>query len=293
MSGKLIMCKGLPGSGKSTWSAQRGAVVVNKDLIRAENKKDWSYDVEKETLRVRDFRISEALSKGLTVISDDTNLARKHEVRLRELAKKYKATFEINDSFLAVSVEDCIERDLGRKDDPESHYVGEKVIRDMAEKFLGGPRVEVKPTPTVRSYVVDGSKPRAVLCDLDGTLALHNGRGPYDTAKADTDLLNDPVHEILHMAEDDGCRIVYVSGREDKFFDITQGWLRANNCPEGLLMMRQTDDKRNDAIVKLEIFDTSIRDYYNVRFVLDDRDRVVKMWRELGLTCLQVAYGDF
>lgn len=27
--------------------------------------------------------------------------------------------------------------------------------------------------------------------------------------------------------------------------------------------------------------------------VLDDRNKVVKMWRELGLTCLQMAEGDF
>ena len=57
--------------------------------------------------------------------------------------------------------------------------------------------------------------------------------------------------------------------------------------------MRATGDNRNDAIVKNEIFDTYIRDKWNVVCVLDDRDRVVKRWRELGLACFQVNYGAF
>jgi len=57
--------------------------------------------------------------------------------------------------------------------------------------------------------------------------------------------------------------------------------------------MRPTGDNRKDAIVKREIFDREIRDRYRILFVLDDRNQVVDMWRELGLTCLQVAPGDF
>ena len=58
--------------------------------------------------------------------------------------------------------------------------------------------------------------------------------------------------------------------------------------------MRKTEDVRKDAIVKKEFFDTHIRDKYFVKYVLDDRNQVVDMWRlELGLACLQVNYGDF
>jgi hypothetical protein len=52
-------------------------------------------------------------------------------------------------------------------------------------------------------------------------------------------------------------------------------------------------DMRNDSIVKEEIYEEHIKPRFNVRFVLDDRDRVVKMWRENGLKVLQVAEGDF
>lgn len=57
--------------------------------------------------------------------------------------------------------------------------------------------------------------------------------------------------------------------------------------------MRPEGDIRKDSIVKREIFENYIRDYYNIQFVLDDRNQVVEMWRSLGLKCLQVAEGDF
>lgn len=50
---------------------------------------------------------------------------------------------------------------------------------------------------------------------------------------------------------------------------------------------------RKDVVIKRELFDRYIRDNYQVLFVLDDRNQVVDMWRELGLKCLQVAPGDF
>lgn len=57
--------------------------------------------------------------------------------------------------------------------------------------------------------------------------------------------------------------------------------------------MRKSGDMRKDSIVKREMFDEHIRGRYNVNFVLDDRNQVVELWRSMGLTCLQVADGDF
>lgn len=179
MAGKLIMTKGLPASGKSTWASEQlkhdefrrdaGAhtlVVVTKDDIRNELfKKDWNFDKEKEVLRIRDFRISEALSKGLTVISADTNLAPKHETRLREIAKKYKAVFEIKDDFLDVPLHVCIERDKGRDDS-----VGEKVIKEMAEQFLVPSSLIVRTGEPQLFVDLDG-----VLADFDGFIEEHMG----------------------------------------------------------------------------------------------------------------------
>jgi hypothetical protein len=57
--------------------------------------------------------------------------------------------------------------------------------------------------------------------------------------------------------------------------------------------MRPSNDSRKDEVVKEELYRTHIEKRFNVRFVLDDRDRVVKLWRRLGLPCLQVADGGF
>jgi predicted kinase len=327
-TGKLIMCMGLPASGKSTWAkAQverdpKNIVRVNKDDIRAELfNKDWSHDKEKEVIRIRDFRISEALSKGKTVISDDTNFAPKHRGRLQELAKKYKALFEVKD-FLDVPMEECIRRDSLR----EEGRVGEAVIRGMATQYLlptvvippppdppplklapppsminplehVTPEVvaQIKPThPVVVPYQAQPGLPPAILCDLDGTLALHVGRSPYDTARCLEDRVNEPVRDVLTLFHHSkGYQIVYLSGRDDTFMDLTLTWLAGNMCPTGPIFMRAANDRRSDGIVKYELFDAHVRNHYDVKFVLDDRDRVVKVWRELGLPTFQVNDGNF
>jgi predicted kinase len=186
MSGNLIMTKGLPASGKSTWAADQAAgvlvqgrplhperigkwVIVTKDDIRDElGPKTWNFDVEKEVLRIRDFRISAALSKGLTVISADTNLAPKHEIRLRELAKQYKANFEIKD-FTDIPLDICIQRDALRDG---IDNVGEKVIRDMAEQFLDPSSLIFRTEYNGKQLFVDLD---GVLADFDGFIAKEFG----------------------------------------------------------------------------------------------------------------------
>lgn len=288
---KLIMCKGLPGSGKSTWAIDQclnslGMVVrVNKDDIRAEfeqNGWQWSREGEKEVLKRRDALILDALAKGFTVISDDTNLAPKHETQLKLLAKLHDAEFEVK-SFLDVRLDECIRRDNLRTGKAR---VGERVIRGMANQLPNEP-------PQVVPYVNDPTLPQVIICDLDGTLAIHNGRSPFDFQKCDTDLLNVPIRDLIWCMNQHLITPVYLSGRDDIVKDKTQAWLDANECAKGPLYMRVTGDKRNDAVVKRELLDNHVKGVSYVRFVLDDRDRVVKMWREIGLTCLQVNYGAF
>jgi hypothetical protein len=73
----------------------------------------------------------------------------------------------------------------------------------------------------------------------------------------------------------------------------TEAWLEKHHIRYDLLFMRKTADSRPDTVIKREIYRSYIKDKYSVLFVLDDRTRIVNMWRNLGLTCLQVAPGDF
>jgi predicted kinase len=303
---KLLMLKGLPASGKSTFAREQVAldpeniVRVNKDTIRASFGEPWSRELEKKVVTLRNRMIVDLFKVGCPlVISDDTNLAPKHEQALRNIARECGADFEVNDSFLKVPVEECIRRDSLREGKAQ---VGEKVIRDMAEQFLT-PKVK-KPTtqpvvvPDMVPYVQDPTLPSAIICDLDGTLALHNGRSPYDYAKCDTDLINEPIWEVIEalsaawfMDEEYENKIIYLSGREDSSREKTAEWLNRNSCPPGPLFMRKSGDHRKDSIVKYELFDKHIRGKYNVLFVLDDRPQVLRMWRAMGVFTLQVGDG--
>lgn len=299
MARRLIATRGLPGSGKSTWAEEERVklegqgvkvFISNKDEIRkalvAAGNWQWSQDAEKDVIKIQNQQIKDAFAHDIDiVIVADTNFG-KHKDRLRGLALHCDADFEIRD-FTNVPLATCIERDSRR---PEGAKVGAQVITDMYNKYL------LAPEP--RLYEPNTRMPKAIICDLDGTLALHNGkRSPYDFSKVGEDDLNEPVAELVRAyAGYKAYTIIYLSGRDDSCRYATESWLEKNHMPSEpphILLMRQTKDNRKDWIVKQEIFDRYVRDHYNVKFVLDDRDQVVKMWRAMGLSCWQVNYGNF
>jgi trehalose-6-phosphatase len=137
-------------------------------------------------------------------------------------------------------------------------------------------------------------KPTAVICDIDGTLAHMVNRGPYDTSKYMDDEKDDFIHSLFSKLTSEGATRIIVSGRSEEFKEVTQNWLHLHGVTYKHLYMRPVHNKQNDAIVKREIYEKLIEPHYNVICVIDDRNRVVNMWRnELHLRCLQVADGDF
>lgn len=85
-----------------------------------------------------------------------------------------------------------------------------------------------------------------------------------------------------------------MTGREEKYRATTRLWLEEIFPFEFELFCRPTNDSRSDVELKFELYQTKIARTFEVVAVLDDRNRVVEMWRDqLGLTCLQVAPGDF
>lgn len=289
---KVLIYKGLPASGKSTAAKKLIAENpgqykrVNKDDLRAMlDHNHHSRSNEKFVLKVRDFVILEALEAGKHVIVDDTNLHPKHEINIRELVKG-KAEVEVVD-FMDVDIDTCIARDLKR---PNS--VGEKVIRRLYQGYLGQKLAETQGEGRLEQ---DPALEKAIICDLDGTLAIIHNRSPYEASKADEDLLNVPVANIVRNFRDRGYKILFLTGREDKHREPTLRFLHKHlgEAFEFSLTMRKTGDMRKDSIVKREFYDQVVKDKYYVEFILDDRNQVVDMWRGLGLTCLQVNYGDF
>ena len=281
---QVILTKGLPASGKTTWATlmvkdHPGQYKrINKDDLRSMlDVGKWSKANEKFVLQIRDRLILEGLTAGYSLIVDDTNLNPTHEEHVRQLVKG-QAEVVIQD-FTDVSVEECIRRDQKRP-----NYVGEQVIRQMYNRYLRVEPPKIAPIPGL---------PEAIICDLDGTLALLNGRDPYDASTCINDDVNPRIQYLLDLAASDGKCILLVSGRQDKWRDQTEAWLERHEILYDELWMRKTDDNRNDTIIKHEIWEAEIKGKYNVSFVLDDRNQVVDLWRSLGLTCLQVAEGDF
>jgi len=136
-------------------------------------------------------------------------------------------------------------------------------------------------------------KPIAIIVDIDGTLAHMNDRSPYDPTKYHEDTVDDVIKDIVSTYYESGMKIIICSGRHDTYRVVTSDWLSKNGIKYDELFMRKTDDNRNDAIIKSEIYKELIEPNYDIQFILDDRNRVVNMWRSLGLKCLQVADGDF
>lgn len=287
----LTMLQGLPGCGKTTEAKKRHSdessiVRVNKDELREMLHNGlWAGDNEAQVLRIRDAIIVDALQHGQNVIVDDTNLHPKHEKRLRELAAKHGAAFVVK--FLDVPVEECIKRDSQRP-----NPVGRKTIMRMYRQFLA------KPIPKPE---YDPELPDCVIVDVDGTLSSHEGiRGPFEHEKSAQDEPHADVIDLLRAYVftkiDYGAEnldIIIVTGAEEKHRDIRVKWLRDHGVPFDVMYMRPNGDYRPDYVIKGEIYYAHIAGRYNVRFILDDRNQVVDMWRSHGLRVLQVADGDF
>jgi len=142
----------------------------------------------------------------------------------------------------------------------------------------------------------------AIIFDIDGTIADLTHRLHYIAKKPKRwdlffkECINDkPITDILalyDMFNARGIPMILVSGRSDEVRAETEEWLRRNQITYDQLHMRKAGDYRPDWVVKEEILKTHLKDI-PIRYVFDDRNQVVAMWRRNGIRCLQVADGKF
>lgn len=283
---KLIVLKGLPASGKSTKAkeicAQGDWVRINRDLLRemlhfgkwSGRNEDLVVDTEKRIAYL-------AIADGKSVVVDDCNLNPRNEDMWREVAKDI-ATFEILK--IDTPVDECVKRDAERE-----KSVGRDVIVNMALQY------ELFPKP----------EKGFVLCDLDGTLCDITHRLQY--AKRETkdwdkffagipeDKIRPGTIDILMSCVKKGHSIIFVSARPERYRESTLTWFK-HHLPEEIkevtLMMRRSNDKRDDVEVKQEMYNKYFKDKYPVEVVIDDRPKVIRMWRENGVTVVDVGSGE-
>lgn len=289
---KVKFLKGIPASGKTTWAKKfcknnRDWFRVNRDDIRNMRGEYWIPKDEKLITDIETNIVLSALSFGKNVIIDATNITEKYVSRMKaNILKKFPdVTFQTK--VFEISLEEAIKRDLER---PNS--VGEKVIRDFHKRLHPELYVEVK-------LEQDPDLPHIIICDIDGTIADKNDRSPFDWNNVINDTPRQTIIDLVESQSKLGKKIIFFTGRDgnENCYVQTYDWIKkyfSLDFEDWELYMRPENDNRKDSIVKKEMFDTHIRGKYHVDFILDDRDQVVKMWRnEIGLECLQVNWGNF
>lgn len=151
---------------------------------------------------------------------------------------------------------------------------------------------------------------KAVIFDLDGTLAIIDDRRAlaakpdgkinwkvfFDPKNIQLDQPNIPVIEMFNLLKNAGHKMIVFSGRDSINKNATKDWLAKHDIEPDILRMRPEgsftpDDKlKRDWLHELPEIGINIKD---ILCIFDDRDKVVKMWRNEGLTCMQVAEGNF
>lgn len=147
------------------------------------------------------------------------------------------------------------------------------------------------------------------IFDLDGTLAdlMHRRHYVESPSKNWAKFFEACVHDVpipevidtMHRLIDSGADVWIFSGRSDEVREQTIGWLHGHtrfyeSQVNPTLRMRKAGDYTPDDRLKKHWY-TSMAptDKQRLVAVFDDRDRIVRMWREQGVRCFQVADGDF
>jgi|SRR5665213_54956 len=286
------MMVGLPGCGKSTRARELmedGNVMrCNRDDIRAMLFKRWKGSKEPVVSEIEKAAIVSAVSSGFDIIIDDTNLSPNTSRRWKNLSVELGVAL-VEESF-QTTIEECIERDALRVG---KAHVTRGVIENMALRYGLIPPVE--------------PDRKVVIFDVDGTLVDCTHRQhwiknkPKDHARFYAEAVNDPpITKNIQWVQEchsAGDYIIIVSGRPtDLNSDITVRQLQKYGVVYRHLFMRAAEDYRDDDIVKQEILDGILKwiPKEQIAFTVDDRPRVIRMWRANGLLCHDVGLGiDF
>ena len=307
---KIIVTVGISNSGKSTWATQfirenPDYVRVNRDSIREElcGKIGQEYyqsdrlELEKIIGTILDEQIRLLLSKGLNVIVDNTHLAKKYIMAYFE---NYQLEAEIELKFFDIDLNEAIRRVRLRDGQDidttylEKQYKEYQKIRLYTQEWFEFHSYKLKP------FKLDKSLPKCIIVDIDGTVADYHGvRGVYDGDECHKDKVIEETRHIVRAMRGNWLKrifkpvkIIYLSGREHKWWGKTYKWLKDNNFPNGNLYMRTTGDQRADWKAKYELFKGRIEGKYYPLFAIDDRKSIKRLWNKCGLFVVDVNQKD-
>lgn len=316
----ILILKGLPASGKSTFAKEY--VKDNKGWVRLNNDELSSMlfgpgfikGVNDNLSSIRLDLVCKLMAMKKNIVIDNTNLHPDRVEEIERIVNLYNANsantekYEIKiKSFTDVPVAECIRRNRLRE-----HPVPEKVIYEMYHAYI---------LPKVQKAIQDAKLPKAMIVDIDGTIARNVSRNIYDHSRYYED---EPITEVLDIVLDleaAGNKIIFLTGRDDDGRDQTLRWLRdkagfknyeclsteelaainsssvtAHNAFS--LLMRPASGDRNkipDTEYKEAIFNEQVKGKFYISAWFEDRIRNIEMARhKLGITAVfQVGEGNF
>lgn len=304
---KLILTRGIQGSGKSTWARKWveedpiNRVRINNDDIRNMLGKYWVTEREPLVSEIKQNIATNAMSRGYDIVVDNMNLNPKEVKFWQDIVKynnevspisKYLYEIEFKDFF--ISLEECIRRDAMRP-----NPIGEKVIRDTWRRYK-----HFIQTSEVEKYVnnlikEDESKPYCLVVDMDSTLCFNTTKRPWYGEGAAEGMINDiPNMGVLRLVQQwtkpgpaaYSHNLIIATGRDTSQEEVTKQWLAKYHLyPQEFYFRKQGDYRKGVEIKKEQI--EKILEKYNVVAIIDDCEPIVQMYRDMGLTVLQPNKG--
>lgn len=305
---KFIICRGIQGSGKSTWAKKwvledpTHRVRINQDDIRNMFGYYWLEDKEANSRRekivkeINTTAIKTAMFNQFDIVVDNMNLSESTTKSLEDMVNyfniKYpdKIGYKVEYKNFFTPLEVCIERDALR-----ARPIGAKVIKATYKRYQ---KIFAQDFIDNHRKLLDHTLPSAIIVDLDGTLSINNtgrpfyGEGtaegiPYDVAIGGT-------IDLVKLAHSQGWKVFIITGRsaEENIVKATELWLENMQIPYDDIFFRDAGDYSHSPDFKKRIYEEKLKDKYCIEFVLEDNINCVKMYRDLGLICLQPNEGN-
>ena len=309
MKKKLILCRGIQGSGKSTWAKAWVAedpehrIRINNDDLRNMLGPYWVPKREDLVSNTKRNIAYNAIQYGYDIVVDNMNLNPKEVNFWKEIINihnnaikdpdlvrpdwvQWEYEIEFKDFF--IPLEECIRRDAMRPSP-----IGEKVIRETWRKYK-----HFIQTTEVERYVdnlvkPDPEKPYCVVVDMDSTLCFNTTKRPWFGEGAAEGMINDVENygvceTIWALAQE--YPIIIATGRDTSQEEVTKKWLAEHRIEPTKCYFRIEGDYRKGVEVKREQIE-KIMEKYNILVIFDDCEPIVQMYRDMGLTVLQPNKG--
>ena len=293
---KIIVLQGCPCSGKTTWAQKYleettvPTRYVNRDQIRCElNGGKYVMNHEVDVTYIEKQRVCDALAEGLDVIIDATNLNPHTISKWKKVAQEHNAEIEFKEFYVPYA--EAMKRSKARKA-VGGLYIPKQVMTSFYKRYYND-RFRDELTDKRAIKQPDFSLHAAVICDLDATLALHQGREPFEWNLLQTDKIDPRLDAVLKQYIDQNVDILFVTGRPESAREETEIWLASNNYYSYKLFMRKNNDFTHGDDYKRKVYKEHIENKYNVLCVFEDSNKCVKMWREEGLLTCQVENSDY